>query len=650
MIGSAFAQTADNRVLLTIDGEPATVEEFLYIYNKNNRANDTLQQSLDEYLDLFINFKLKVHAAEEAGIDTTAAFLKELESYRKQATPKYMRDAESEEAVIQKVYGRMLWDRQVTHIGVQCPAGATAEDEAAARAIIEKARTRVTTGLPIVKGKGRRAKTYPGKVEDFKAVGEELNNDSTIQSATLWVTPFHFVMPFEEAVYTTEVGTVSEIFRTPYGFHILRVDAEEPHKEVNASHIMKMAPANDLKRATAAKFKIDSLYKELQNGADFATLAKENSDDRATAAKGGELRWFGRGEMVAAFENTAFDMAVLDSYSEPVLSRYGWHIIKLLGIRGLADLGDIREDVMNKIKRSEYRQEIENGFRDKLAKEYDLRENKALLEAFYPLAEKHQLGDSAFMAEAKALNGILFSFQNNVRTAADFAEYIKGNPFVQQTGAENIINEKYNYFVTRELRAHENTRLESKYPDLRNLMREYHDGLLLFEVSLREVWDKASLDTVGITAFFNEHKKEYAWDAPRYKGWVVQCKDKSTMKAAKRILKSAETDSIAAFLESRLNIDSTQYVTFEKGLWKQGDNAAVDKYGFKAKDATFEPSEEFPFVFTYGKKLKMPEVYTDERGKVTADYQDFLEKQWVAELRNKYTVEVNQEVLDSLKK
>ncbi len=645
------ASAADDRVLLTIDGKPSTVEEFMYIYQKNNRETQIDQKSIAEYLDLFINFKLKVRAAEEAGIDTTAAFKKELNSYRNQATPKYMVDKEAEEAAVQKAYGRMLWDRKVRHIAIQCPANASAEEEAAAREKIERARVRVTTGLPITVGKGKRAKTKPGKVEDFTIVACEVSEDPSVahtQGLVGWVTPFRYVYPFEEATYNTPVGGISEIFRSPFGFHILKVEDELPHREIHAAHIMKMTPRGDETTSALAKIQIDSLYNVLKNGADFAATAIAESDDRGSAQQGGDLRWFGRGQMVPEFENVAFDMVQDSSISEPVKSMYGWHIIQFLGARGTADLAEIRDEVMQNIRRSEYRQEIENAFVTKLKKEYNFSEQTEALAPFYQLAEQYGVQDSTFQSATASLSGELFRFADKVYTQRDFAKYLKENFFSQHATAKGLIDEKYNYFVAREVRAHENSQLENKYPELKNLMTEYHDGILLFEVSLREVWDKASLDTVGITNFFNTHKDEYKWDEKRFKGYVVYCKDKSTMKAAKRILKSAEPDSIASYLDSRLNIDSTQYVKFEKGLWKQGMNAAVDRYGFKNRKAAYTPSEELPYVFTYGKKLKAPEVYTDERGKVTSAYQDYLEKEWIKALRAKYEVVVNEEVLQSI--
>ncbi len=647
---TAFAaeNTEDNRVLLTIDGEPATVGEFMYIYQKNNSASQAEdQRSLQDYLDLFVNYRLKVKAAQEAGIDTTEAFRKELAGYRSQTTPQYMVNKQAEEAIVQKAYGRMLNDRLVRHIAVQCTSHATPEEEAEALAKIQNAYQRVTTGLPVkVKGKIK-----PGKVEDFAKVAADVSEDPSVaenDGLVGWVTPFRFVYPFEEAAYTTEVGAVSNVFRTPFGYHILKVEDEKPHVEIHAEHIMKMTPRGDDSLSLVAKQQIDSLYQLALSGADFEELARLNSEDRGSAQRGGDLGWFGKGRMVPEFEKAAFALQDEGDISTPVQSPYGWHIIKLLGRRGTPDLAEIRADVLKQIRRSEYQKQIDEAFIQGLKETYSFSENPDALAPFYALAEKYNVRDSAFLAEAAAFDGVLFAYADKQRTASDFAAFLAQNTFSQQTAPEAILAEKYNQFVEKCLREQEDSQLENKYPDFRNLMCEYHDGTLLFEISLREVWQKAGQDTVGLNAFFSQHKQDYMWDEPRFKGYVVYCKDKNTAKVAKRILQSANPDSVASYLNTRLNLDSVTYVHFDKGLFKLGDNAAVDKYVFKKGD--YKPDQEYPVVFVSGKQLKGAEEPADERGKVIAAYQDYLEKQWLERLHKEHEVKINEEVFQSLLK
>ena len=572
-----FAQ--DDQVLLTIDGKPVMLSEFLYIYEKNNQENSLEKKSMSEYLDLFINFKLKVTEAIAQGVDTTEAFKKELAGYRAQATPKYLLDTVAIDSLIKLSYERQANVRRAAHIAIQCPADADSVAEAEALAKINLARERVTTGVEKKVKKGRKWITVR-EPETFADVAKEMTEDpqGKEKGGELgWVQVFRYVYAFEDAVYNTPVGGVTEVFRSPFGFHIALVEEERAFEEVHAAHIMKMMPRGAEASALDAKREIDSLYQLVKNGADFAEIATANSDDKGSARNGGDLGWFGRGAMVQPFENITFDLEP-GEMSEPFPTRYGWHFVKLYEKRGIQPLDSMRRMLTAQVRRDTRFQEAEKSFIRKTRAEYNL---------------------PAEMSDA------------NVKAYAD---------------------------------AH----LEEKHADLRNLVREYHDGILLFDVSLREVWDKANKDTEGLAAYFKAHKKEYTWDAPRYKGYMIYAKNEAAAKAAKQIVKSAHPDSVMSYLNQRVNVDSVQYVKVERGLWTEGKNAAVDKYAFKNNEAEYTPTEEFPIVWTVGKVIKAPQEYTDVRSAVTTDYQDYLEKLWVAELREKYPVVVNEEVLKGL--
>ena len=589
----SLAAAGQSETLMTINGKAVSAEEFLYIYEKNNQAGAVEPKTMDEYLDMFINFKLKVTEAESQGIDTTASFKKELKGYRAQATPKYLQDEAAMDSLIELSWHHMSKDRRAAHIAIQCPMSADSAQTAEALAKINEAYERVTVGKvkierKKVKGKWREIeKRQP--VEAFDAVARELSTDPSVQETggeLGWITPFRYVYPLEEAVYNTPVGDISKVFRTQYGFHIVKVEEERDHLEVKASHIMKMVPADSLDGAKRAE--IDSIASELAKAQRdhlqstkeiFAEVAKRESEDRGSSARGGELGWFGKGMMVKPFEDAAFSMKA-GEISAPVRSQYGWHILYKEAERGIQPLDSMRAQIQRQVLRDERAQEADKAFIRKTRAEYNL---------------------PAEMTDAE------------VKTYAD-------------------------------------EHLEEKYPELRHLVQEYHDGILLFEVSLREVWDKAAKDTAGLEQFFKANKKKYTWAAPKWKGYLIQAKNKSSLKAAKAIIKSAEADSIQRYLASRVNCDSVTYVKVQHGLWEQGKNGAVDKYGFKDKKAAFTPNEELPIVECVGEKLKAPEAWNDEKGKVTTDYQDYLEGEWVKKLREKYEVKVNPEVWDSIKR
>ena len=577
LAGSLMSFAQEDKVLLTINGEPVMLSEFLYIYEKNNQESSLEKKSMEEYLDLFINFKLKVTEAIAQGVDTTEAFAKELDGYRAQATPKYMQDNEAIDSLVTLSYNRKANIRRAAHIAIQCPMDADSATLAAAEAKIQLARERVTTGVEKKVKKGRKWVTVR-EPEAFADVAREMTEDQAGKEnggELGWIEVFRFVYPFEDAVYTTPVGEVTKVFRSPYGLHIALVEEERPFEEVHAAHIMKMMPrGGEGTTALDAKKQVDSLYQVVLAGADFAEVATANSDDKGSATRGGDLGWFGRGMMVQPFENITFDMTP-GEISEPFPTRFGWHFVKLYDKRGIQPLDSMRQQLLAQVKRDARYQEAEKSFIKKTRAEYNL---------------------PAEMTDD-------------------------------------------------EVRAYADAHLEEKYADLRNLVREYHDGILLFDVSLREVWDKANKDTEGLAAFFKANKKNYTWDEPRFKGYMIYAKDEVSAKAAKQIVKTANPDSVMSYIDQRINVDSVTYVRIEKGLWTKGKNAAVDKYGFKNKEADYTPAEEFPIVVPVGKVIKAPQEYTDVRGQVTTDYQDHLEKLWVATLREKYPVVVNEDVL-----
>lgn len=575
-----FAQ--EDKVLMTINGEPIMASEFLYIYEKNNQETSLEKKSMEEYLDLFINFKLKVTEAIAQGVDTTQEFKDELKGYRAQATPKYLQDNDAIDSLVLLSYNRMANIRKASHIAVQCPMDADSATLAAATAKINELRQRVTVGLPKEVEKGRKKITVQ-EVEDFAEVAMTYSDDPAAKQnkgELGWIQPFRYVYPLEDAVYNTPVGEITEVFRSPFGLHIAKVEGERAFEEAHAAHIMKMTPSGDLQRLAAATFKMDSLYQlAIQDTVDFAALAQANSEDRGSAMRGGDLGWFGRGAMVQPFEDITFGLQE-GEISKPFQTRFGIHISKLYGKRGIQPLDSMRSQLLRQVQRD----------------------------------QRMQIANESFIAKTRA----------EYNLPADMSD--------------------------ADVKAYADARLEEKYPELRNLVREYHDGILLFDVSLREVWDKANKDHEGLTAFFKANKKQYTWDEPRYKGWLIYAKTELAAKAAKQIVKGASDKAkVDSILNERVNLDSVTYVKVEYGLWTAGKNAAVDVYGFKDKTATYTASEEYPVVVTVGKVLKRPEEYNDDRGKIVTDYQDYLEKLWIASLREKYPVVINEEVWEALK-
>ena len=358
----ATAMAQEDKVLMTINGETVTASEFLYIYQKNNQETTMDKKTMDEYLDLFINFKLKVAEAKAQGIDTTASFLKELSGYRAQATPKYLQDEQALDSMIQLSYAHMCRDRRAKHIAIQCPATATDSADRAARQQLEKARKQ------LLKAKGEK------RAQLFEKLAREISTDPSVQDnggELGWITPFRYVYSFEDAVYGTKVGEITPIFRTVYGYHIALVEEERDHEEVHAAHIMKMVPRGNDSLKAVMKGQIDSIYALLQGGADFEETARQLSDDKGSAARGGDLGWFGHGMMVRPFEDAAFSMQP-GQVGMPFTSDFGWHIIKLYDRRGILPLDSIRQQVQRNVQRDERMKETDKAFIRKARAEYRL--------------------------------------------------------------------------------------------------------------------------------------------------------------------------------------------------------------------------------------------------------------------------------------
>ncbi|MEA4937523.1 MAG: peptidylprolyl isomerase [Paludibacter sp.] len=633
MSGIVLAKGKDP-VLMNINGKPVLKSEFEYIYNKNNSNNSLDKKSLEEYVDLFVNFKLKVEEAKSQGIDTTKSFINELKGYRDQLTKPYLTDSKAEEAVLMEAYNRLKEDVEVSHILVRVQPNASPEDTLKAWNKIQSIAKRL-------------------EKEDFPTVAKETSEDQSVGDNggyVGWITGFRTVYPFETMAFNTPVGAISKPVRTNFGYHILKVhDRRKSPGEILVAHIMKFTQQGNDSLNAIAKSQIDSLYQLVKNGSDFGKIAAADSEDRGTAAKNGELPWFGTGRMVPEFEKAAYALKNVGDISEPVQSAYGWHIIKLLDTKPLASFESKKADIERQVKRDDRANKGQKAFVENLKKEYKLKLQKGNQTAdFVKLLENKSLTDSSFVADAAKLNKPMFKFAKETFTQADFYNYLVKNSSTDKTSAADIINEKLTNFIEEQLLAYENTQLENKHEDFRLLMNEYHDGILLFEVSNNEVWEKASKDTAGLAAFFKKNKEKYNWDKPHFKGRIIQCKNEKTFNAAKNIVSAQPKDSIDKYLR-QLN-DSVVNIKIEKGLFVQGDNKFVDQYIFKTT-VEAEKDAAYPYVFVPGVLLKeTPEDYTDVRGLVTADYQEYLEKVWIDALRAKYPVKINEKVLKTVRK
>lgn len=620
---------------MTVDGHEVTKAEFEYIYRKNNTNNAVDKKTLDEYIELFKNFKLKVAEAQNRGLDTLPAFINELRGYRNQLAKPYLTDMSLEETLCKEAYEHLKQDAEVSHILIKLKDNPTPTDTLESYQKALRARKRLLT-------------------EDFGKVATSLSDDPSVAQNKGYLGFFTggmLVYPFEKAMYSLPVGEISQPVRTFYGYHIIKVHNRRPAiGQVRVSHIIKTVKedATEAEKAKVHKA-ILAISERLKAGEDFATIARAESDDKGSTSRGGELVSFGVGRMVREFEEAAFALNTKGEVSEPVRTAFGWHIIRLEEKRGLEPYEKKKADILRAMQRDERASMGRKVLVDRLKKEYDYKVLDKAMKEVTTFMMNNPLVDSLFMKRAESLNKPLVTFGDRTLNQDDLLRFI-GLTSPENSESMLMLGEKMSPFVEEQILAYEDTQLEKKYDEFRFLMQEYHDGILLFDVSNTEVWEKASKDVEGLKAYFNQNKSQYDWATPHYKGRIVRCKDEATAKSLKKMLKKIPADSVNSYLKTRVNNDSVTLVKTEVGVWKQGDNASVDKYAFKDKNANITVNEEFPVVFVVGKMLKKgPESYTDVRGAVTSDYQNELDRLWIEKLRATYPVVINQAVLKTVK-
>ena len=617
---------AQDEVLMTINGEPITKSEFEYIYNKNNSDNAIDKKTLDEYVELFVNFKLKVAEAKAQGLDTTKTFKRELNGYRKQLAKPYLTDAELEDALFREAYSHFSEDCEVSHILIKTEGDDTLTSYNKALEVI----ARLNAG------------------EDFGKVADETSADQSVarnHGYLGWFTALQLVWPFEKAMYDLPLNQISTPIKSDYGYHVIKVHNRRPAwGQVNARHIMKVCSESMTPDMQNKKYQeMVEIKKRLDAGEDFATLAKEVSDDKASAQKGGDLGWFGIGRMVREFEVATYALNAGET-SEIIKTRFGYHIINLKEKRGVEPFEKKKADIQRMMQYDSRSTAAKTSFINKLKKEYNFQINNNEVIKAKVLAVQYADNDSLLKIKAVEHDGALITFADQQITTSELVSY-----YVMTKAMGTDMDAKIDQIAEMKLMQYEDSQLENKYTDFANLMKEYHDGILLFEVSNHEVWEKAIKDKKGLEKYFKQNRKNYTWSEPRYRGFVVKCKDEATAKRLNKEIKRMNPDSVVNYVRTKVNNDSITFATIERGLWKQGENSHVDLTQFKQTNTQTEVNEKLPIVITIGKKLKKPETYIDVRGTITADYQNHLEKLWIENLRNKYTVEINQEVLNTLR-
>lgn len=625
----SLAAKSDDPVLMKINNKDIKKSEFEYLYHKNNQQQIE-KQSLDKYLDMFVLYKLKVADAEAAGIDTTKAFLTEFRGYQADLMRPYLEDSSVIDQMIKDNYERYKEDVDVSHIMI--PVEGVGTDRAKQKRIADSLRNCILEG------------------QSFEDIAMRYSIDPAVKNnkgRMGFISAGKFPYTFEDAAYTTPVGAISEPVATDYGFHIIKVNARRPSKgSVLVKHIMKLIPRKATpEEAEQKKAQMDSIYKLIIAGADFEELAKKESDDTGSARKGGELPWFGTGEMVREFEKVSFDLPK-DSISKPFATAYGIHIVKKIDSKGVEPFevmaGRIRNTIMNDERGTLPRtKKIES-----LKKEFNLKVNQKFYDQFIDEINKSGGIDSVFISRFADSDETLFTYADKKEPLKTLINRIKGYGKMSVSGAKRAVDQMMEIMQDDAVLDQERSLLPQKYPEYRNLINEYRDGMLLFEISNRKVWDGASKDKEGLEAYFQANKSKYKWDAPKYKGLLIQVTNDSIAEGVKNSLKTLGNDTVVKALRDEFG----KNIRIEKVLVAKGDNAKVDALVFGVKPESEKADSRFPVCFVAnGEIISAPQEAADVRGQVTADYQNVLEDKWVSELKAKYPVKINKNVLKKIK-
>ena len=616
-------------VLLEIENDKITLDEFSHIFNKNNDNEKIDKEYLDEYIELFINFKLKVKEAKNLGFDTVATFIDELKGYRKQLAKPYLRDDNFNDELFDEALDRIQFDINANHILINI--NDENNDEALNK--INDIRREIING-------NISFEDAAVKYSDDKSAKENKGNLG-------YFTAFMMVYDFETAAYTTDINDISKPVKTKYGYHIIKVnERRKAVGERKVAHIMFKTGKNAKPdKINDAQNKINKTYDLLKNGDRFAEVAERFSEDRSTAVKGGVLPPFGVGKMVSEFESQAFKLNSPGDFSEPFRTDFGWHIVMLLEDFPVVLNDDLYLKVKTGIERDSRSKLSSEFMAKKLKDQYKLKVYKENFNSLRRAAVKDVQKTTWDGKNALDLDNPLFKIESMIFYQNDFTDYILKN----QKNNNNFDN-LYLDFLDKSLFVYEESQLENKYPDFKVLLNEYREGILLFDLTNKNVWKKAVEDSLGLIKYFSDNSDSYQWEK-RLSASIYTCIDLSTAKKVKSLLYKLNRGSIenSAILE-KINKDSPLNLSIESNNFLSGDNKYVDMIDWKkgiSKDIVTDDGSYV--IINVNEVLPAGNMTLNAvKGKVISDYQKFLDDQWILYLRDKYKYSVNKDLLYTL--
>lgn len=632
-----MAQTSEDDVLFTVDETPVFVNEFKRVYNKNlDLVKDESQKDVDTYLKLFINYKLKLKEARALGLHEKPKYKKEFANYRKQLAKNYLTDADVTESLIKEAYDRTAHEIRASHILIMVPENAPVEDTLKAYNKLLDAKNQLANG-----------KAFEEVAKQFSQDPSASQNGGDLG----YFGGFRMVYDFENAAFNTKIGEVSEPYRTRFGYHIVKVvDKRKSLGQLTVAHIMVSNKKRNDSLQQKPEDRINDIYKKLQQGEDFESLAKQFSEDKASAKKGGLLNKFGKGQLSSnQFEEAAFSLKEKGDISEPIKSDFGWHIIKLIEKHPVSSFEEMKKELESKIRRGARSKLITTAFTNKLKKKYNLKTNNEAISYFASILNEDFYKRSWKVPETLTKEESLVTIGNKTITYNDFGTYLltaqrrnRGNkPFT------TIVRDAYEEFVAKEVLSYYEDNLEIENDDFRLIVEEYRDGLLLFDLMESEVWDAARKDSLGLEAYFNKNANHYKWNKRTF-ATVASSSNKSTIKKVRKYLDKGWSQEK---INKSINKNGKLNVIFTKDTMDASHQALPKEYKFKKGISDiFKHNKSYVVVQTDAIIDSSLKTFEDSRGKVMSDYQAFIEENWIKTLRKKYKVTINNESLREVKK
>ncbi|UUC45630.1 peptidylprolyl isomerase [Flavobacterium cerinum] len=633
----SYAQDKTKKVLFNIDNHPYYTDEFSRVYKKNlDLVKDESQKDLNQYLDLFLGYKLKIEKANKLGLQKGPNYIAELRSYRSQLSRNYMTDTKVTKELVDEAYQRSLKEIKAAHILITVDENASPADTLKAYHQAMDIRKKAMAG------------------ENFEDLATRYSQDPSAKDNKGdlgYFSVFRMVYPFETAAYKTKKGEVSMPVRTRFGYHLIKVnDIRDNRGQVTVAHIMLMKAENPVE-GESVKNNIDDIYKKIKQGENFESLAQQFSQDRSSAGKGGHLQRFGSGELSSEkFEDVAFTLKNPGDVSEPFQSQFGWHIVKLIEKFPVRSLADVQSELESKVRKDDRSKLIDASLNEKLTKKYAIEKNaKLYTKAAKLVTDKFYNEEWNLPASTPELEGSLLVINKDRKVSAmDFLEYVntqqKAKWGIKPIG--KVVDQLYGKFIQNQLMGYYNDNLEKENQEFANVMDEYRDGLLLFDLMEKEIWDKAKTDTLGLKAFYEKNIAQYQWN-PRVEANVFSSVQQDAIQQTLKLLKKKKSID---FIKEQLNKDNNVSIIVKTGVFEEGSEALPKHSKLDVGISDVIKDGNYYFVIQVNKKMpKGPKTFEETKGKVINDYQQYLESKWVDELKKEFTISIDKDAFNQVK-